>query len=317
MASINLIKASDGTGNASTATVQTVRNSGVTTIIVDTVNNIPATFMGSMGTPHTFVDPVTSEEITVISEATAVDFTGHVSGANLEIDSIAPGYTDLGSAVGDIVVIRPTTAWADNIATVLAVAHNDNGTLKNGAISSAAMFSAGVVNTAALAVKAATLAKIDGGTTGGILQTNTTGDVTVLNSNYCFSARQTTAVTLPAGVATLIPFNSTTIDPNSNFSGGSYTTPARGIYTFSASVAASMTISKTFVLSIYVDGYQIGESYQYGTGGVQSIYASIPLITLNAGSVVLVKIYNGDTASQIVYGYPTCNVFSGRMVGAA
>lgn len=130
MASINLIKASDGTGNASTATVQTVRNSGVTTIIVDTVNNIPATFMGSMGTPHTFVDPVTSEEITVISEATAVDFTGHVSGANLEIDSIAPGYTDLGSAVGDIIVIRPTTAWADNIATVLAVAHSDNGSHK-------------------------------------------------------------------------------------------------------------------------------------------------------------------------------------------
>lgn len=134
MASINLIKASDGTGNASTATVQTVRNSGVTTIIVDTVNNIPATFMGSMGTPHTFVDPVTSEEITVISEATAVDFTGHVSGANLEIDSIAPGYTDLGSAVGDIIVIRPTTAWANNIATVLAVAHSDTGAITTNAI---------------------------------------------------------------------------------------------------------------------------------------------------------------------------------------
>ena len=134
MASINLIKASDGTGNASTATVQTVRNSGVTTIIVDTVNNIPATFMGSMGTPHTFVDPVTSEEITVISEATTVDFTGHVSGANLEIDSIASGYTDLGSAVGDIIVIRPTTAWADNIATVLAVAHSDTGAITTNAI---------------------------------------------------------------------------------------------------------------------------------------------------------------------------------------
>jgi len=137
MASINLIKASDGTGNASTATVQTVRNSGVTTIIVDTVNNIPATFMGSMGTPHTFVDPVTSEEITVISEATAVDFTGHVSGANLEIDSIAPGYTDLGSAVGDIIVIRPTTAWADNIATVLAVAHSDTGAITNASVTTA------------------------------------------------------------------------------------------------------------------------------------------------------------------------------------
>jgi hypothetical protein len=135
--SINLIKASDGTGNASTATVQTVRNSGVTTIIVDTVNNIPATFMGSMGTPHTFVDPVTSEEITVISEATAVDFTGHVSGANLEIDSIAPGYVDNGSAVGDIIVIRPTTAWANNLADTLAASHDNDGTLKAGAVTNA------------------------------------------------------------------------------------------------------------------------------------------------------------------------------------
>lgn len=146
MPSINLIKASDGTGNASTATVQTVRNSGVTTIIVDTVNNIPATFMGSMGTPHTFVDPVTSEEITVISEATAVDFTGHVSGANLEIDSIAPGYTDLGSAVGDIIVIRPTTDWGNNVAAVLEVAHENDGTLKAGAISSLNMIAATVLN---------------------------------------------------------------------------------------------------------------------------------------------------------------------------
>lgn len=129
MASINLIKASNGTGNASMATVQSVRNSGVTTIVVDTVNNFPATFMGSMGTPHTFMDPVTAEQITVISEATAVDFTGHVSGSNLEIDSIAPGYTDGGSKVGDIVVIRPTTDWANNIASVLATAHSDTGAL--------------------------------------------------------------------------------------------------------------------------------------------------------------------------------------------
>lgn len=156
MASINLIKASDGTGNASTATVQTVRNSGVTTIIVDTVNNIPATFMGSMGTPHTFVDPVTSEEITVISEATAVDFTGHVSGANLEIDSIAPGYTDLGSAVGDIIVIRPTTDWANNLADTLAASHDNDGTLKAGAVDVAAVLASDVVTTAKIAAGAAT-----------------------------------------------------------------------------------------------------------------------------------------------------------------
>ena len=134
MASIESIKASDGSGNASVATVQSTRTAGSTTLVVDTVDGINTNFYGSMGTPHTFTDPVTSETITVISEATAVDFAGHVDGVNLEIDTIAPGYTDNGSASGDIVVIRPTTQWADEVGTILEVAHNDDGTLKNNAV---------------------------------------------------------------------------------------------------------------------------------------------------------------------------------------
>ena len=135
MASIELIKASDGTGNANVATIQSTRAALATTIDVDTVNNINAAgFAATMGTPHTFTDPVTSETITVISEATAVDFFGHVDGTNLEIDTIAPGYTDAGSAVGDIVIIRPTTQWGDEVATILEVAHNDDGTLKDDSV---------------------------------------------------------------------------------------------------------------------------------------------------------------------------------------
>lgn len=136
MPSINLIKASDGTGTASTATVTAVRAPGASTILVDTVDNIPAYFTGTMGTPHTFTDPQTSETITVISEATAVDFKGHISSTHLEIDAIAPGFTDTnGSAVGDVVIIKPTTQWADNVADVLAASHNDDGTIKNNAVS--------------------------------------------------------------------------------------------------------------------------------------------------------------------------------------
>jgi len=134
MASITSLKASDGTGNASVATVQSVRSSGATTLVVDTVQGINTKFHATMGTPHTFVDPVTSETITVISEATAVDFKGHVDGGSLEIDTIAPGFTDNGSAVSDIVIIKPTTQWADEVAKVLEVTHNDNGTLKTGSV---------------------------------------------------------------------------------------------------------------------------------------------------------------------------------------
>jgi len=129
MPSITLIKGSDGTGNAAAPIIQAVRSPLAPTIIVNTVAKLPSSFMGTMGTPHTFVDPVTSEEITVISEATAVDFTGHVDGTNIEIDAIAPGYTDLGNAVGDIIVIKPTTDWANNLADVLAVAHSDSGAI--------------------------------------------------------------------------------------------------------------------------------------------------------------------------------------------
>lgn len=131
MPSIEQIKGSDGSGNANLATVQNTRSPGASTIIVDTVLGINAGgFAGSMGTPHTFTDPITGETITVISDATAVDFTGHVDGSNLEIDVIAPGYTDAGSAVGDIVIIKPTTQYSDNLAETLEVTLEDNGELK-------------------------------------------------------------------------------------------------------------------------------------------------------------------------------------------
>jgi microcystin-dependent protein len=128
MQSIAYLRGSAGTANSSVATVQNVRAPGATTILVNTVSGIPPKFYASMGTPHTFTDPVTGEIITVVSEASAVDFAGSVSGGNLNIDAIAPGYTDAGSKVGDIVVIRPNTEWANNLANTLVAEHNDDGT---------------------------------------------------------------------------------------------------------------------------------------------------------------------------------------------
>ena len=117
---IDYVKASDGAANASLMTVTNVRAGGATTIQVNTVANAPVKFYGSYGEPHTFTDPVTGETITVISEATAVDFAGHIDGSNVEIDEIAPGYTDNGNEVGDIIIIRPNTSWANLVAEFLA-----------------------------------------------------------------------------------------------------------------------------------------------------------------------------------------------------
>lgn len=130
MQSLLYAKGSDGLANASLMTVTNTRSPGASTIITNTVANAPSYFFGSMGTPHTFTDPVTGETITVISDATAVDFAGHIDSGHVEIISIAPGYTDLGSQVGDIIVIRPITEWANNIFNVLNAEHKDDGAHK-------------------------------------------------------------------------------------------------------------------------------------------------------------------------------------------
>ena len=150
MNSLAYIPASDGAANASLMTVTNVRAGGATTIQVNTVANAPTKFYGSTGTPNTFTDPVTGETITVISEATAVDFAGTIDGSNVEIVEIAPGYTDAGSQVGDIVIIRPVTEWANNLFNTLSAVHEDDGTLKDD-----------VVDTAALQDKAVTSEKTD------------------------------------------------------------------------------------------------------------------------------------------------------------
>lgn len=135
MQSLLYVPSSNQTANASLMTVQTLRSPGATTAIVNTVANVPTKFYGTMGAPHTFVDPVTGETITIISEATAVDAAFSVSGSTIVIDAIASGYTDTrGSLVGDIIVIKPITEWANNLFNLLNQSHNDNGSIKESAI---------------------------------------------------------------------------------------------------------------------------------------------------------------------------------------
>lgn len=140
MKSIAYIPGSDESANASLMMVTQVRTAPASTITVNTVAGAPSKFFASMGTPHTFIDPVTGEEITVISEATCVDFAGHIDSGKVEIDAISPGYSDLGSKVGDIIVIRPTTDWANNIHNILSESLDDDGKIKDDAIDSADMF---------------------------------------------------------------------------------------------------------------------------------------------------------------------------------
>jgi len=117
---LDLINASAGTGEAVRPNITIARSAGATIITVDSVANWPAKFVATAG------------KIVGTALTTPLVFAGHISGTTIIIDTIAPGYADtLGNAVGDVLVLKPSTLWADNIAGVLAVAHNNDGTIIN------------------------------------------------------------------------------------------------------------------------------------------------------------------------------------------
>lgn len=101
------LNVSDGNGNAALMHVQTERISGATTLDVDIVTGVPEKFIGTYGNllASGFIDP-----------ATARDFYGHLDGSNLEIDSFAPGNADDGTPEGYVVIIKPSTPWANLVA---------------------------------------------------------------------------------------------------------------------------------------------------------------------------------------------------------
>lgn len=110
MADYEHLPASNGSGDPALMHVQTQRLVGSTTIDVDSVTNVPAKFIGTYGV----LGPDN-----LITAASKRDFFGHVSGADLVIDSFLPGSTDNGNEIGDVVIIKPNTGWANLIAAFI------------------------------------------------------------------------------------------------------------------------------------------------------------------------------------------------------
>ena len=111
MDNVDYIYASNGSGEAPRLTVTSARAPGATTLAVDAVTNVPNKFIATSGTLN-----VTTG---LLDPATVRVFRGHKSGSVLEIDGFAPGYVDAGNTVGQSVVIKPTTLWADFVADAL------------------------------------------------------------------------------------------------------------------------------------------------------------------------------------------------------
>lgn len=122
MASIDLIKASNGSGPAMQAVLTSSRVIGSNNLVVNNTINYPDKFIAELGT----IDPVTNQ---IDPNTIQIVKVSRVDATNLVIDEFAQGYSDLGNSAGDVVLIRPTTEWANNIASVLAKSLKDDGSL--------------------------------------------------------------------------------------------------------------------------------------------------------------------------------------------
>ena len=109
-ADYDYLPASDGTGDASLMHVTATRLIGGTTLTVDTVAGVPAKFIGTTGNLLStgFIDP-----------ATKIDFKGHIDTGHIVIDGFEPGSADAGNTIGQVVVVKPNTGWANRVANFI------------------------------------------------------------------------------------------------------------------------------------------------------------------------------------------------------
>lgn len=116
MADYDYLSASNGSGDAALMHVAAPgRLVGATVIPVDTVVNVPAKFIATVGTllASGLIDP-----------ATAINFKGHTSGSTLVIDGFEPGSVDAPNTAGQVVIIKPTTGWSNRVAAFIKNATN-------------------------------------------------------------------------------------------------------------------------------------------------------------------------------------------------
>lgn len=119
---LDLIRASNGNGEAVRASVTQIRAVGSTTLNVDALTHWPESFIATSGRIQAdgSLDP---SSVSV--------FSGHITGSAITIDEFAPGYEDAGNSVGEVVIVKPSTMWADTLHDILSNSLDNNGNIKS------------------------------------------------------------------------------------------------------------------------------------------------------------------------------------------
>lgn len=286
------LSVSDGNGDAVLMHVNgSGRLTGATTIPVDSVVNVPTKFIGTYGV-------LGSDGL--ITAASKRDFTGHVSGSDLEIDSFMPGSTDNGNDVGDVVIIKPNTSWSDSVATfiknMVGLGTPESITVDQIVVDTSATLPASSITTSNIAVGAVT--------------------DTRWRNGIAFRARKTTTSTVSATTATKVTLPTEEWDIGSNYdtSTSRFTAPAEGVYHFNGEISLPNDTNRAFA-SIFVNGVE----YRRGTNGNWS--STLNRVTVS-GDILLeaddyVELYvwrgsAGDIGSDGSTEYSTA--FSGHLV---
>lgn len=122
MLDTRFLRASDGTGPAPIARINTARIAGATVFKVDTVVKWPVgAFIATVGTLNVngYIDPTL---------APVNEFRGHVTSGDIILDSWEPGFpfatVDLGNAVNQYVILKQTTGWSNLVQDALAEIQN-------------------------------------------------------------------------------------------------------------------------------------------------------------------------------------------------
>nr|DAK13078.1 MAG TPA: Complement C1q-like protein [Caudoviricetes sp.] len=208
MATINdkFSKASSDSHYAVATTVAALRATNAKVLQCADVSSFPQSTVAHFVTYKKQYNPI--DGTTAITNKAAWMGVANKDNNTITDLTIAPGYSDWGNAIGDVVECIPTSFWANNLVDGLLVQHDERGYLKN---------------------KSVTLANINGGSTPGVLQTDASGVVSV--SRAFMSAYCSTNVAFNAGDFAVV-FDKKDYDPLNMYSTetGKVIIPVEGRY---------------------------------------------------------------------------------------